>query len=70
MPTFALEYAQEHLADLFHQARLGAEVIIIREDGQLCELTPLAEARNEQPSSNVVEIPTEPDAAPGDLIPA
>jgi antitoxin (DNA-binding transcriptional repressor) of toxin-antitoxin stability system len=70
MPTFALEYAQEHLADLFHQARLGAEVIIIREDGQLCELTPLAEARNEQPSSNVIEIPKEPEAASGDLIPA
>ena len=70
MPTYALEYAQEHLADLFHQARLGAEVIIAREDGQVCELTPLAQVRNEQPLSNVVEIPTEPDPESGDLIPA
>jgi antitoxin (DNA-binding transcriptional repressor) of toxin-antitoxin stability system len=70
MPRYALEYAQEHLADLFHQARLGAEVLIIREDGQVCELTPLAQIRNEEPSSNVVEIPKEPDEASGDLIPA
>lgn len=70
MPTFALEYAQEHLPDLFHQARLGKEVMIRREDGQLCELTPLAQVRSEQPESNVVEIPKEPDSVSGDLIPA
>ncbi len=70
MPTYALEYAQEHLVDLFHQARLGAEVLIRREDGQLCELTPLAQVRDEESSSNVVEIPKEPDEASGDLIPA
>jgi antitoxin (DNA-binding transcriptional repressor) of toxin-antitoxin stability system len=70
MSTYALDYAQEHLPDLFHRARLGEEVIIMREDGRSCELTPLAEVRNEQPSSNVVEIPTEPDAAAGEPIPA
>jgi hypothetical protein len=70
MPTYDLKYAQEHLAKLFHQARLGEEVIIMREDGRSCELTPLAEVRNQQPSSNVIEIPTEPDAAAGDPIPA
>jgi antitoxin (DNA-binding transcriptional repressor) of toxin-antitoxin stability system len=70
MPIFALEFAQEHLAELFHQARLGKEVIIKREDGQLCELTPLAQVRDEQPESNVVEIPKDPEAVSGDLIPA
>ena len=70
MPTYELEYAQEHLADLFHQARLGEEVIIVREDGRSCELTPLAEVRSEQLSSNVIEIPTEPEASAGEPIPA
>src|SRR5690348_18117479 len=37
-------------SELFHQARLGKEVIIKREDGQLCELTPLAQVRDEQRS--------------------
>ena len=70
MPTYDLEYAQEHLPALFHQARLGEEVIIMREDGRSCELTPLAEVRNEQLSSKVIEIPTEPEASAGEPIPA
>lgn len=70
MPKYALEYAQEHLTELFHQARLGAEVLIVREDGQVCELTPLAQVRIEEEASNVVEMPKEPDPDAGDLVPA
>jgi hypothetical protein len=70
MATFALEYAQEHLVELFHAARLGQEVVIVREDGKSCELTPLAEIPIRETSSTVVELPEEPEAATGDLVPA
>jgi hypothetical protein len=70
MPTYELEYAQEHLAELFHDARLGMEVIIVREDGKSCELTPLAEVPSEEVSTTAYEVPTDPEAAPGDLVPA
>ena len=33
MPRFDLKYAQEHLPELFDEARLGEEVIIVRDDG-------------------------------------
>jgi antitoxin (DNA-binding transcriptional repressor) of toxin-antitoxin stability system len=70
MPTYDLDYAQEHLPELFHQARMGEEVIIMRDDGRSCELTPLAEVRNDELSSNVVEIPTAPEDSPGEPVPA
>lgn len=70
MATFALEYAQEHLTELFHAARLGQEVVIMREDGKSCELTPLAEIPIRETSFTQADTPEEPEAAPGDLVPA
>jgi antitoxin (DNA-binding transcriptional repressor) of toxin-antitoxin stability system len=69
MPTYELTYAQEHLAELFHDARSGEEVIIVREDGRSCELTPLAEVRSDEPSTATFAIPLDPEAA-GGLVPA
>ena len=34
MAVYELEYAKEHLSELFHQAREGLEVVIAREDGE------------------------------------
>lgn len=70
MPTFALEYAQEHLIELFHAARLGQEVVIMREDGKSCELTPLAEIPVREISVQETPAPEEPEATPGGLVPA
>lgn len=70
MATFALEYAQEHLVELFHAARLGQEVVIVREDGKSCELTPLAEIPFREASIVDAEAPEEPEAATGGLVPA
>jgi len=70
MATFDLEYAQEHLVELFHAARLGQEVVIMREDGKSCELTPLAEIPIRATSFAEAEAPEEPEATPGDLVPA
>jgi antitoxin (DNA-binding transcriptional repressor) of toxin-antitoxin stability system len=70
MPTYELTYAQEHLAELFHDARSGEEVIIVRQDGRSCELTPLAEVRNDETSAASFEIPLDPEVAPGGLVPA
>jgi antitoxin (DNA-binding transcriptional repressor) of toxin-antitoxin stability system len=71
MPTYELEYARENLEDLFHQARSGEEVIIVREDGRSCELVPLAEVKTEEPATvaTTVILPLEPEAD-GDLVPA
>lgn len=70
MATFALEYAQEHLVELFHAARLGQEVVIMREDGKSCELTPLAEIPLREVSVTEAETLEEPEAAAGGLVPA
>jgi antitoxin (DNA-binding transcriptional repressor) of toxin-antitoxin stability system len=70
MATFALEYAQEHLVELFHAARLGQEIVIMREDGKSCELTPLAEIPLREISVTEAETLEEPEAADGGLVPA
>ncbi len=70
MATFDLEYAQEHLIELFHAARLGQEIVIMREDGKSCELTPLAEIPIRDTSSVETALPEEPEVASGDLVPA
>lgn len=70
MATFALEYAQEHLVELFHAARLGQEVVIMREDGKSCELTPLAEIPLREITVAEAETVEEPEEATGGLVPA
>ena len=69
MPTYELHYAQQHLAQLFDEARSGEEVIIVRADGRSCELTPLAEVRQEE---TIVAAFNRPEEAPspGELVPA
>jgi antitoxin (DNA-binding transcriptional repressor) of toxin-antitoxin stability system len=69
MATYELHYAQEHLAELFDEARSGEEVIIVRRDGRSCELTPLAEVRQDGPMIAAAEIPDEAPGA-GELVPA
>jgi antitoxin (DNA-binding transcriptional repressor) of toxin-antitoxin stability system len=69
MPSYELPYAQEHLAELFDEARSGEEVIIVRADGRSCELTPLAEVRQEEPILTMAIIPEEASGA-GELVPA
>jgi len=69
MAIYQLPYAQEHLAELFHEARLGEEVIIVRSDGKSCELTPIADVEQEEPLAESLPIPLEPHGA-GDLVPA
>ena len=69
MPTYELDYAQKHLFELFDEARSGEEVIIVRADGRSCELTPLAEVKQDEPLLAAFEIPDEPATA-GELVPA
>ncbi len=57
MTTYDLDYAQEHLAELFQDARTGEDVIIVRLDGRSCQLLPLADVKEEAPSSTKFEIP-------------
>ncbi len=42
MATYDLSYAEEHLAELFEEARQGDEVLIARSDGRVCQLLPIA----------------------------
>jgi antitoxin (DNA-binding transcriptional repressor) of toxin-antitoxin stability system len=62
-------YAKAPLFELFNDARAGEEVIIVRADGRSCELTPLAEVKQEE---TIAIAATIPDEAPseGDLVPA
>jgi antitoxin (DNA-binding transcriptional repressor) of toxin-antitoxin stability system len=69
MATYELHYAQEHLAELFNEARSGEEVIIVRVDGRSCELVPLAEVKQEEPVNASAYIPDEA-GAPGEMVPA
>ncbi len=69
MPTYNLHYAQEHLAELFNEARSGEEVIIVRADGRCCELTPLAEVKQDETILAAFEIPEEAAGA-GEMVPA
>jgi antitoxin (DNA-binding transcriptional repressor) of toxin-antitoxin stability system len=69
MATYELHYAQEHLAELFNEARSGEEVIIVRADGRSCELTPLAEVKQDEPLLAAFKIPDE-TSGEGELVPA
>jgi antitoxin (DNA-binding transcriptional repressor) of toxin-antitoxin stability system len=69
MATYELHYAREHLFELFDEARSGEEVIIVRADGRSCELTPLAEVKQDNPVIAAFEIPEESTGA-GELVPA
>jgi len=68
MATYALAYAQEHLGELFQEARTGEEVIIFRFDGRSCQLLPLADVKEEEPLSAEFMIPA--PALGGSLVPA
>jgi hypothetical protein len=57
MPTYELPYAQEHLEELFQEARTGEDVIIVRFDGRSCQLLPLADVKNEAPLAGEFKIP-------------
>jgi antitoxin (DNA-binding transcriptional repressor) of toxin-antitoxin stability system len=70
MPAYDLEYAEEHLAELFHEARLGEEVIIVRDDGRSCALTPLAESPADEPFAIGADLPNESEAPSGQPVPA
>ena len=68
MATYELPYAQEHLDELFQEARAGEEVIIVRVDGRSCQLLPLAEVKDE---AAMAEESESPDLGiPGVLVPA
>jgi antitoxin (DNA-binding transcriptional repressor) of toxin-antitoxin stability system len=69
MAAYELHYAQEHLAELFNEARSGEEVIIVRADGRSCELTPLAEVREEETAVAAFRMPDQAPGA-GELVPA
>jgi antitoxin (DNA-binding transcriptional repressor) of toxin-antitoxin stability system len=69
MPNYELHYAKDHLLELFDAARSGVEVIIVRDDGQSCELTPLAEVRQDEPMAATFKVPGESPEA-GELVPA
>jgi antitoxin (DNA-binding transcriptional repressor) of toxin-antitoxin stability system len=69
MPNYELHYAKDHLFELFDAARSGEEVIIVRGDGKSCELTPLAEVRQDEPSAATFKIPDQSPEA-GELVPA
>lgn len=49
MSTYDLPYAQEHLDELFQEARTGEDVIIVRLDGRRCQLLPLGDVKEEAP---------------------
>jgi hypothetical protein len=68
MSTYDLPYAKEHLFELFNDARAGEEVIIVRADGRSCELTPLAEVKQEETIATAATIPDEAPGA-GEMVP-
>jgi hypothetical protein len=68
MATYDLPYAQEHLDDLFQEARTGEDVIIVRFDGRSCQLLPLADVKDEAPLGEELKIPDL--EVPGSLVPA
>lgn len=68
MAIYDLAYAEEHLGELFHEARLGEQVIIVRADGKACELTPIADVEQDEPLAEHVPIPPDP-VGTGDLVP-
>jgi hypothetical protein len=68
MPTYHLPYAQEHLDDLFEEARTGEVVIILRWDGRSCQLQPLADVKSRGPLTKKSAISDL--ELPGSLVPA
>ena len=68
MPTYHLPYAQEHLEDLFEEARIGEVVIILRFDGRSCQLLPLADVKSRAPLTG--EFAISDLELPGSLVPA
>jgi antitoxin (DNA-binding transcriptional repressor) of toxin-antitoxin stability system len=69
MPNYELHYAKDHLFELFDAARSGEEVIIVRQDGRSCELTPLAEVLQDEPAAATFKLPNESPES-GELVPA
>lgn len=57
MATYDLPYAEEHLTELFQEARTGEDVIIVRRDGRSCQLLPLANVKEEPLVSSKFKIP-------------
>jgi hypothetical protein len=45
MATYELPYAEEHLTELFQEARTGEAVFIVRPDGRSCQLLPVADMK-------------------------
>jgi antitoxin (DNA-binding transcriptional repressor) of toxin-antitoxin stability system len=68
MAIYDMAYAEAHLAELFHEARLGEQVIIVRSDGKACELTPIADVEQDEPLAEHLPIPADPQGT-GDLVP-
>jgi antitoxin (DNA-binding transcriptional repressor) of toxin-antitoxin stability system len=57
MATYDLSYAEEHLAELFEEARQGDEVLIVRSDGRACQLLPIAVVPVESSEPEELELP-------------
>ncbi|MDQ2775167.1 MAG: hypothetical protein M3Y57_09665 [Acidobacteriota bacterium] len=68
MATYHLPYAEEHLAELFEEARNGEDVIIVRFDGRSCQLLPLADVKSEAPLNEKFTVSDL--ELPGSLVPA
>jgi antitoxin (DNA-binding transcriptional repressor) of toxin-antitoxin stability system len=56
MSIYDLPYAQEHLPELFQEARTGEDVIIVRSDGRRCQLLPFADVKEEAPAAEKSKI--------------
>jgi hypothetical protein len=68
MATYDLRYAKEHLDELFQEALIIEDVIIVRADGRCCQLLPLVGIKEEAPLAEESEIPDL--GLPGTLAPA
>ena len=67
MPAYDLPYAQEHLGELFEEARQGEEVLIVRSDGRSCQLVPIAAIpahASESESQALPDLAADPIAVP------
>jgi hypothetical protein len=69
MPAYHVPYAQEHLEDLFEEARTGEVVIILRFDGRSCQLLPLADVKSRTPLTKK-KVAISDLELPGSLVPA
>ena len=68
MATYELPYAEEHLPELFQEARNGEDVIIVRADGLACQLVSIANVKEREPATESIgfAIPS----LTGELLPA